>query len=63
MINAEAHISIPLDRTERLYRSGRQDLVVGLRKRLHWQGVFPGLRLVAISACRSEVRRLLDQGQ
>ena len=63
MVNAEAHISVPLDRTGRLYRSGRQDLVVGLRKRLHWYGVFLGLRFVAIRACRPEVCRLFDQGQ
>ena len=38
-------------------------MFVGLRKRLRWQGVFLGLRFVAIRACRPEVCRLFDQGQ
>ena len=53
----------PLDRTGRLARSGRQDVFVGLRKRLCWQGVFLGLRFVAVRACGPEVCRLFDQGQ
>ena len=50
MVNAEARIAIALDRTGRLARSRRQ-------------GVFLGLRFVAIRACRPEVCRLFDQGQ
>jgi len=63
MVNAEACIAVPLDQTGRLAHSGRQDVLVGLRKRLRWQGVLLGLRFVAICACRLEVCRLFHQGQ
>ena len=63
MVNEEARIAVSLDRTGRLARSGRQDALVGVRKRLRWQGVFLGLMFVAIRACRPEVCRLFDQGQ
>ena len=56
-------LPFPLDRTGRLARSGRQDVFVGLRKRLRWQGVVLGLRFVEIRACRPEVCRSFDQGQ
>ena len=63
MVKAQARTAVPFDRTERLSRSGRKDVLVGQRKSLCWQGVFLGLRFVAIRACRPEVCRLLDQGQ
>ena len=63
MVNAGARIAVSLDRTGRLARSGRQDVLVGLRKCLRWQGEFLGLRFVAIRACRPEVCCLFDQGQ
>ena len=63
MVNAQARIAFPLDRIGRLARSGRLDVLVGPRKSLCWQGVFLGLRFVAIRACRPEVCRLFDQGQ
>ena len=63
MVNAQACIAISLDQTERLSRSGRQDVLVGLRKCLCSQGVFLGLRFVARHACRSEVCHLFDHGQ
>ena len=46
MVNAQARIAVSLDQTGRLSRSGRQDVLLGLRKRLCRQGVLVGLRFV-----------------